>query len=189
MTIHPSSSDPGLDADALSTEEHVAAVGWIRTFTGKRVTPLDMKPEMVNIRDIAHALARICRYGGHVAGFVSVGLHSIEVAHMVAEDHPELALEALLHDAAEAYLGDLVRPLKKHPLLRDVYLAAEQRAETAISEVFGLRYPFPEIISICDDQRLTWEMENIRDAPHWTEQPRKVETSFLQYFNHLRKTR
>lgn len=84
---------------------------WMQTFTGKQFFPLDPRPEDFDIRDIAHALSMICRYGGHAKHFYSVAEHSWHISMHVS---PEAALFGLMHDAAEAYLGDMVRPLKQN---------------------------------------------------------------------------
>ena len=84
--------------------------GWLWTYSGKQYWPTDPKVEDVCIEDIAHALSMLCRYTGHVNRFYSVAEHSVLVSLMVP---PELALEGLLHDASEAYLGDVSRPLKR----------------------------------------------------------------------------
>jgi len=84
---------------------------WIQTaVTKKQFWPLDPRPEDVHIEDIAHALTNICRFGGHTKDYYSVGQHSV-----LCSEHapPDLALAALLHDAAEAYCGDIPRPWKK----------------------------------------------------------------------------
>jgi hypothetical protein len=143
------------------TEVHAAAYGWIRTVSGEKVTPFDLDWRHVNIVDISHSLARICRFGGHTYGFLSVAEHSVAVSHLVPR---ELALTALLHDASEAYLGDLVRPLKKLPEMA-VYREAEERAHAAIARAFGTVYPHPEAIKQADDGRLLLEIEHMRDVP------------------------
>lgn len=84
-------------------------MSWIQTFTGKKVFPLAMTTDMVDIKDIAHALSLKCRFTGHCRTFYSVAEHSMRVAELV---RPELKLAALLHDAAEAYLPDFARPIK-----------------------------------------------------------------------------
>lgn len=81
--------------------------------TGRRFYPLDPRPEDVTIEDIAHALSNVCRWGGRVREFYSVAQHSAHVAQIVERTHPQHALRALLHDAAEAYLGDIATPIKR----------------------------------------------------------------------------
>lgn len=84
---------------------------WIQTATGRRFWPLDPRPEDVSIRDIAHALSLICRFVGHALEFYSVAQHSVLVSRLAMTR--EEALWFLLHDAAEAYIGDISRPLKR----------------------------------------------------------------------------
>jgi hypothetical protein len=89
---------------------------WILTYTGKRFSLADPHPEQVDINDIAHALSLVNRWGGHTRMPYSVAAHSVMVADLVAKIAPDLALAALLHDAPEAYLGDVCRPLKRRLL-------------------------------------------------------------------------
>lgn len=97
--------------------------GWLATFTGKRFWPLDPERGEVCIEDIAHALANICRFGGHCRDFYSVAQHSVLVSQLVPR---EQALAALIHDAAEAYLGDIPRPVKSQ---------ADRERESAVLDV------------------------------------------------------
>lgn len=89
--------------------------GWIQTAAGRKFYPLDPRPEDVDVVDIAHALANICRFTGHTRVFYSVAQHSV-IASMYA--NPGHELPVLLHDAAEAYLGDIARPWKRYLMVR-----------------------------------------------------------------------
>jgi hypothetical protein len=81
---------------------------WMQTYTGRKFYPLDPRPEDIDIMDIAHCLARMCRYSGHTKKFYSVAEHSV----LMAEAFPQYAAIAILHDAAEAFFGDLPKPIK-----------------------------------------------------------------------------
>lgn len=103
---------------------------WMQTFTGRQFWPVDPRPEEVFIEDIAHALAMQCRYAGHSLRFYSVAEHSVHLARHVS---PENALWALLHDASEAYLVDVPRPLKP-------FLPGYREAEDAVMRAVALRF-------------------------------------------------
>lgn len=104
---------------------------WMQTFTGRQFFPLSPRAEDVDPQDIAHALSLLCRYGGHVDRFYSVAEHCVLMSRAVPA---EFALEALLHDATEAYVVDVPRPLK---LGLPDYRAAEARVAVAIALRFG----------------------------------------------------
>ena len=89
---------------------------WIRTFTGKKFDFADVNPDSICLEDIAHGLAFTCRFGGHSNIFYSVADHSVYVANILLEEghHDIIAKAGLLHDAAEAYIGDFVHPLKAY---------------------------------------------------------------------------
>lgn len=84
--------------------------GVIHTIEGNRVDLNHLTEEQVNIRDIAWGLGRTLRYGGHIRQDHTVAHHSIVMSYYVPEEY---ALEALLHDAAEAYIGDIIWPVKE----------------------------------------------------------------------------
>ena len=93
----------------LLKEDWVNAGGWIVTHTGLRFDFTDPQPDQICIEDIAHALSLICRFGGHSKHHYSVAQHSWLLSYNVPDG---LELEALLHDGAEAYTGDIPSPLK-----------------------------------------------------------------------------
>jgi hypothetical protein len=105
---------------------------FVVTASGRLLDLLNPRPEDVEPIDVAHALANACRFGGHVREFYSVAQHSVLVSRLVP---PGYELAALLHDAAEAYVGDLVRPLKA--LLQD-FTAIEARVAAAVAARFGI---------------------------------------------------
>jgi len=97
------------------------------------------RADQIEIEDIAHALSNVCRYNGHCAWHYSVAQHSVYVAELVHATAPELALVGLLHDAAEAYIGDWTSPLKQ--LFKRVAIAVlgiEHDIEKAIGARFGV---------------------------------------------------
>ncbi len=136
---------------------------WMQTYTGRMFFPTDPRPEEVTAEDIAHALSLVCRFGGHVDRFYSVAEHCWLMSFAVPPEH---ALWALLHDAAEAYVGDMVRPLKQQ--MPD-YCFAEGRVLTAIMERFGMDYfertRMPDSVREADNRILLTERAALMSAP------------------------
>jgi 5'-deoxynucleotidase YfbR-like HD superfamily hydrolase len=135
---------------------------WVLTGHGKQFYLADPDASLIDIEDIANTLANICRFNGRTKGFYSVAQHSILVSEICADD----PLAGLLHDAAEAYIGDVIRPLKK--LLKGV-----DQIETAITREIGsalsvdyerLRHPR---IKHADDVALATEIRDL--MPDWPE--------------------
>lgn len=106
----------------------------------------------IQILDIAHALSNICRYVGHCHDFYSVAEHSVLVSHMVPRQH---AMWGLMHDASEAYLGDVSTPLKRQ---LPAYKSLEAAWMSAVAKKFGLPYPYSDEIGIADRALLFHEM-------------------------------
>jgi 5'-deoxynucleotidase YfbR-like HD superfamily hydrolase len=118
----------------MSHNDGSRAGAWIQTYSCSKFWPLDPRPEEVKLIDIAHALSRQCRFSGHIDRFYSVAEHSVRVSNLVPIEH---ALQALLHDASEAYLVDVPSPLKKLPEF-EPYRQAEKRMQDCIYLSFGL---------------------------------------------------
>lgn len=132
---------------------------WIQTATGRQFWPMDPRPCEVFIEDIAHALSMLCRFGGHALRFYSVAEHCVLLSQ-VAPD--EFKLWALLHDASEAYLVDVPRPIK--PFLHG-YSSAEAKIMRAVEERFNLHLGIPEQVERLDRAILTDERKQVMAAP------------------------
>ena len=128
---------------------HKNGDGVFNTVSGKLIRIAKPDVESIEIGDIAHALSHICRFGGHTKQFYSVAQHSVLVAGMIQMEQREIAaahgcngvelvLEGLLHDASEAYLGDVIKPLKV--LLGASYSEIEKRFEDVIAARFELQH-------------------------------------------------
>lgn len=141
---------------------------WILTATGRQFWPLDPAPEDVCIEDIAHSLALQCRFTGHCLEYYSVAEHCARVSRIVP---PEDALWALLHDASEAYLTDLARPLKRHSGLGREYQWIEMQLMDVICERFGLPCEEPPSVKRADDVLLMTEKRDLMAhcAQKWVE--------------------
>lgn len=107
--------------------------GTFQTATGRTIDLLNPTLQQISIDDIGHALSNLCRFGGHTYPFYSVAQHSCLVAALAP---PPLKLAALLHDASEAYLGDVIKPLKS--LLGATYTTLEDEFMQVIGDKFGI---------------------------------------------------
>jgi 5'-deoxynucleotidase YfbR-like HD superfamily hydrolase len=132
---------------------------WVQTFSGKQCWPLNPKPEDIDIVDIAHALSNLCRYAGHCREFYSVAQHSVIVSNNVP---PADALWGLLHDAPEAFICDLPRPVKHAiPGYRDI----EERLMAIIAFCFSLPLQMPPSVKIADNRALATERRDLMATP------------------------
>lgn len=163
-----------------SVERHPGGQGsWIGLYSGRRLDPFDPHPEDIALEDIAHALSHAPRFTGHTTRHHSVAAHSVLCCRMVMQlDVPAVHLlawgvewqrQALLHDASEAYLCDLARPVKYHPGMA-AYRAAEARLQAAIFRRFGVAEEmYPEVKRI-DDRMLVTEAQQLltgQDLTDW----------------------
>ncbi len=141
---------------------------WIQTYTGKKFWPLAPKPIDIDILDIAHALSLKCRFEGHCVRFYSVAEHCCLVADLLLmqENNMQLACAGLLHDAAEAYLPDVLSPIK--PILVG-FAEIEEVLERAIAIRFNLPLPFPKEIKEADRGLLHAERKQVLiEGPAWS---------------------
>lgn len=198
------SVEPGHEALHVCMKELEHVVGpydrkgnWMQTFTGRQFWPLDPRPEEIFIEDIAHALSMYCRFGGHCREFYPVGEHSLFVMKIVpARD----ALHGLLHDAAEAYLGDMINPLKR---VMPEYQHAEHAVWLAVCQRFNMSPCLPVSVRMADRIAVMTERrdncapppaswgEGFEDVPpsvatcRLDRHPRVIEHEFLDAFHHL----
>jgi len=164
--------------------------------SGRRFDLLDPASSQFEVEDIAHGLAHICRYAGQCRTFYSVAEHSMLVSEVVEN----FALEALMHDAAEAFIGDITRPLKQ--LLPD-YKVIEADIERVIADRFGLVSEAKKVVKEADLQVLAAEQCQVM-APgcaDWAEEagiepaaviirgmlPEEAKTKFLARYHELRR--
>lgn len=114
--------------------------GHINTYSGKKLNLLDPFPEDINIQDISRGLAYNSHFGGQTPRFFSIAEHCLLVFNLMERAgrgfSPEILMAALLHDASEAYLGDMVKPLK-------VLLPEFQKIEQRMMEVIFDKYQLP----------------------------------------------
>jgi hypothetical protein len=134
-------------------------MSWIETYTGKKFYPLNPRPGDVSIIDIAHSLSMQCRFNGHTRLFYSVAEHSIIVSKELAAAGYGwiLQLYGLLHDAAEAYVCDLPRPIKNQ--IKE-YRPIEAKIQEVIWQAFNLSSPTEQdrkTLQEMDDRILGYE--------------------------------
>lgn len=197
-------ADAMLDADLLTNCVEIklqsAKLPYIRTHSGHHFYYQAISADAIEIDDIAQALSNICRFAGHLDDFYSVAQHSVLVSRLVP---PELALEALLHDASEAYCQDIPAPLKAMlPDYRDI----EASVDNAIRSLFGLPMEHSPEVKRADLVMLATERRDlgIDDGDKWdildgiapTDEfaihplnPRQARQLFIARFNELWRVR
>lgn len=151
---------------------------WVQTASGRAVS-FAGGAQPISIRDIAAHLAKICRFAGATSTFYSVAQHSVLVSQLCADFGPQGQLYGLLHDAHEAYIGDIPRPMKQaisrmlgHDTLSPIDEIAN-RLDRAIMTHVGLDWPIPAAIRDgihhADLRALATEKRDLLpDEPDWT---------------------
>lgn len=144
---------------------------YIEVYGGTRFYPLDPREDEIHIEDIAHALALTCRFSGHTRTFYSVAQHCVHVSkevgrmageHIDATPLPwrEFALWGLLHDAPEAYLNDIPRPLKGTWAF-EPYRNLEDNLMRVVASKFGLDSEMPSPVKKLDNVLLATEARDL----------------------------
>jgi hypothetical protein len=139
---------------------------FIRTFTGLRFYVEDPEPHMIDLRDIVHANARLCRFNGHVRGWYSVLEHQVRVSELVARwgGTRVECLFALHHDSPEMVVGDLASPIKHGTGVREEFCALEDEIMRAVCSKFGLPFVEPKIVKDADLVMLATELRDLMNG-------------------------
>lgn len=157
---------------------------WIQTSSGRKFFPFDPRPEEIFIEDIAAGLSRQCRFGGQLrrgVEFYSTAEHSIALArHFRDRGESRLAKWALMHDAPEAYLNELVTPIKRRmPAYREV----ETRLMWEICGKFGLDFEEPQEVRDADRRIVSDERHCVMAEPPapWTDEKEPIGAIIVCY--------
>lgn len=133
------------------------ANAYLGTYSGKAIDVLNPHPDDIDIVDIARGLSNLCRFGGQVKRFYSVAEHSILVSKKVPT---KMALQALMHDAPEAYLVDLPTPIKRNLPL---YYEIEAKLHLVIAAKFGFDPAMPQEIKTADARMCATETHALQN--------------------------
>lgn len=118
------------------------------------------KPTDIVLDEVAHSLAQQCRYNGCTLVHYSVAEHCVRISRLVEKHGTQAALWGLLHDAAEAYIGDVIRPVRELILGFDLI---EERILKAVATRFHLDWPAPEEVWIADNMIIHAEVRDLFD--------------------------
>lgn len=166
----------------MINDDTVYSENAIRTYTGKVFDLKVMDPESICIEDIAHALSLTCRFSGHIDGLYSVAQHSLMANYYAS---PENKLQALMHDASEAYIGDMPSPFKK--MMPD-YKMIENNLMKQIAIKYKFDWPLCQEVKDIDRRLLDQEWDSLimkrNDFVRYLE-PKEVEYVFLKVFREL----
>lgn len=185
------------------TQSEAMPTNAIQTHSGGYFDLFESGPEAIHIEDIAQSLSMQCRYNGHIRLFYSVAEHSVLVAKWILEKTGDygMALEALLHDASEAYLCDIPRPFKR---LLPQYKELEQRVEHLVALRFALVHPWNELIHeadlriLADEKKVLMLVDRVWPGMDGVQPlgvriiglpPAEAKHLFLEAFNFLSKER
>lgn len=146
-------------------------MSWIQTYNGGRFDFFNMSKEKLDINAIAHALSQVCRFGGHCREFYSVAQHSVYVSQLCKPDN---RMAGLMHDATEAYIGDMVSPLKK---LVPEFQNYESDLWRVVASQFGIPKKLPDDVKAADLAMLSAEARDLcgADPTTWGLKPARAD--------------
>lgn len=192
------------EVDEATRDKRVGS--WIQTCTARKIYPLDPRVEDIDILDIAHGLANQCRFVGQTRGYrYSIAQHSTLVySYLAKHGHcPMVCFQGLMHDASEAYINDIPRPVKHTPQF-EFYRSIEDKLQRTIYRKFKIPQEEYPIIKVADRAVLVaeaeslmsplhpeWEMQTKNGYARWplkkikTWKPQKAELVFLRIFLQL----
>jgi len=162
-------------------------VGSILTATNLTFDVVNPDPNMVSLNDVSRSISLICRYNGHIPSFYSVAEHSVRVSWWLEEMgyDTDTVLTGLLHDAAEAYVGDMVRPLKRHPELGAIHQELEEKVAASVHGALGGIFPHPQPVHDADRAIYDWEVEYIRTGRETGWEPDYARAMFIHRYENL----
>jgi len=147
------------------------SVSAIQTMSGSYFDILDPRAEDVKVDDIVHALSHVCRFAGHTKTFWSVADHSLLVADLCGVIQGSTVSEqaALFHDAAEAFLGDMPRPIKYANGLGEIFRQIEHNVSNVIADALGFErgYDKAPVIKLADRCALAIEATYLMNQEPW----------------------
>lgn len=141
---------------------------WIQTFSGRKFSLVDPQPEDVCLDDVIAALGSIVRFNGHCRGQYTVLQHSIHVAECLpVGTAPALKLQALLHDAPEAYYGDITRPQKivYEQISGGKFAEWTKRIDQVVHSALGIAWPLAPAVKLADCRVLATEARDLMGPP------------------------
>lgn len=154
---------------------------------------LNIVPANIDIADIAVSLSYLCRYNGHLPLFYSVAQHSLFCVELAREQPPHIQLALLLHDASEAYFGDIVSPLKNSKLFLQIRVLDEKLQKLIYKKYLPKKLTFNDLQVVDNVDKLAFELEKSwlwdrrgegeRLVPELTFA--QVQSAFLDKFNQL----
>ena len=147
---------------------------WLQTGSGRRVSVLSPLQKEIDITDIARALAKQCRFNGHCTHFYSVAQHCVEGAMLALKLYDkDVAFAFMLHDASEAYVGDMIKPVK---VMDEVFQSIEDNFSKVINKKFGVKDKLKAKVKHIDNIMCAWEKRDL--LPNSEPWPNMIELLF-----------